>query len=110
MKEKTKKKFFKSESERNLWIRLNAEHIRDSQKKTNNSKEDDLGSVDEQYSHMWVSNNQLTYDESERDAPRFSFEELLLLSHEELLKITRKRHMEFIQEIFSDININNRQP
>ena len=52
---------------------------------------------------MWVSNNQLTYDECNKDAPRFSLAELLTLSFGDLIKITRKQHKEFIEKRFSTL-------
>ncbi len=95
----TKKSFFKSEDERQLWIRLNAERIQYSHKVLNGIDEG-LGDIDTQYSHMWISNNQLIYDEHNCDAPRFSFEELLTLSQQQLLRLNEDRNKEIIRKMF----------
>lgn len=97
---KVKKSFFKSESERNLWVKLNAEHIRYANIVLNRKKDHDLGDVDKPYSPMWVSNNQLTYDEYMRDAPRISFEEFLTLSESQLLSLAQERNRQSIKELF----------
>lgn len=94
-------KFFKSEEDRNLWIRLNAERIQYSHKKLNKIDED-LGAIDKPYSHLWVSNNQLDYDEQKREVPRFSLEELSSLSMEELFKLSIIRNKTKILEMFGD--------
>lgn len=99
-KGKVRKNFFKSESERNLWVKLNAEAIRHFHETINHKEREELGDIDTPYSYMWISNNQLIFDEYERDAPRFSFEELLTLSMDDLVKITRRQHMEFIRKTF----------
>jgi hypothetical protein len=49
---------------------------------------------------MWVSKNQLEYDEANRDALRFSFEELLTKTQDELLILSHNRNVEKIQKIF----------
>jgi hypothetical protein len=99
---KKRKVFFRNEEERNLWIRLNAERIRYSQKILNNIDEQDLGSIDKPYSHLWVSNNQLTYDEYMEDAPRLSLAELSAMNHNDLLKLSQKRNQETIKKIFKE--------
>jgi len=99
---KVKKFFFRNEKERNLWIRLNAELIRYSQKTLNNGDEQDLGNIDKPYSYLWVSNNQLTYDEYMCDNPRMSLAELSAMSHKELFKLSKQRNQETIKEIFGE--------
>lgn len=99
---KEKKIFFKSESERNLWVKLNAEVIRYFHETVNNKEREDLGDINTPFSYMWISNNQLTYDEYECDIPRFSFEELLTLDFNDLIKITRKQHQDFIMKTFPE--------
>jgi len=101
-KDKVRKNFFKDENERNLWVRLNAEHIKYFHKVVNRIEKDNMGDVNKPYSHMWVSNNQLTYDEYMCDAPRYSFEELVL-PHDELLRLADKRNRAHIKKIFGDI-------
>ncbi len=86
------KNFFRNKGERELWIRLNAERIQYS-KKMLNSEEHPLGSISEPQSCMWISGNQLVYDEHCCESPRFSFEELLL-TREELLRLEIKREEE----------------
>jgi len=89
-----------------LWIKLNAERIQYSQKILNN-KDEELGSIDESYSHMWVSKNQLEYDETNCDAPRFSFEELLTNTPHELFKLSQSKNFEKIQKLFESFKIKN---
>jgi hypothetical protein len=98
------KKFFKDENERNLWVKLNAEHIRYGNKMVNYKNEQDLGDVNKLYSPMWVSNNQLTYDEYMCDAPRISFEEFLTLSDAQLLYLVQERNRQKIKEMFEEID------
>jgi len=88
----SRKGFFRSESERNLWIRLNAERLQYGDK-IRKRKESAMGSVDEPHTYMWISRNQLDYDEHERRAPRFSLEELLL-SPAELFRLEKQREDE----------------
>jgi len=97
-----KKSFFRDEEQRNLWIKLNAERIRYSQKILNNRDINDLGDIDTPYTHLWVSNNQLVYDEHQRDQPRFSLEELAAMSQEDLLRLSEERNKEIIKEIFDE--------
>lgn len=99
--DKIRKNFFKSESDRNLWIKLNAERIQYSQKFLNRV-DLPLGEIGERFSCMQVSVNQLEYDEHERQAPRFSLEELLLLSEPELFKLADERNRERIQKMFAN--------
>ena len=103
--EKVKKNFFKDEDQRNLWIRLNAEHIHYVAKKINKTdfkRHLELGKLGEPFSCMQISANQLDYDEHMCDAPRFSFEELVL-PHDELLKLEKKRNGEMVKKMFREI-------
>lgn len=84
-----KKNFFKNEKDRLLWVRLNAERIQYSCKMAN-KKDEPLGKIGEPNSCMQISLNQLEYDEAELNAPRFSFEELVL-SHDKLFILNEKR-------------------
>ena len=98
---KVQKNFFKDENERNLWVRLNAEHIQYANKILNHIDKS-LGEIGVPYSYMQISSNQLVYDEYMRDAPRFSFEELVL-PHPELFRLSQKRNQEAIKKIFGDV-------
>lgn len=103
--EKVKKNFFKDEDQRNLWIRLNAEHIHYVAKKINKTdfkRHLELGKLGEPFSCMQISANQLDYDEHMCNAPRFSFEELVL-PHDELLKLEKKRNGEMVKKMFREI-------
>ena len=80
-------KFFKTDAERDLWIKLNAERISYYNRTVLKENVQDLGSVDKLHSCMYISNNQLDYDETESNKPRFSLEELLSLSDEEILEL-----------------------
>ena len=100
-KDKVKKNFFKDEKERLLWIRLNAQHIQYSSKKLNRIDKP-LGELGVPYTYMQISANQLEYNEYMCDAPRYSFEELVL-PHDELLRLADKRNRAHIKKIFGDI-------
>ena len=95
-----RKNFFKSDSERNLWIKLNAERIKYNNEVKNRIINEGLGSVDIKYSPMWISKNQLDYDEHECDAPRFSFEEFLTLTPQELHRLGEQRTRAKLKEMF----------
>ena len=97
-----KKNFFRNEAALNLWLRLNAEHIRFFNKVVNGIDREDLGAIDKPYTPYWVSNNQLTYDEYKCDAPRFTLEELSSLSHEEILVICERRTKQVFYEMFGE--------
>ncbi len=60
---KERKIFFKSEADRNLWIKLNAEVIHHFSVTRNKKIDEGLGDVNKPFSPMWVSKNQLDYDE-----------------------------------------------
>lgn len=98
-----RKSFFESEEQRNLWLRLNAERIRHFHRVVNNQDVQELGHVDKAYTHLWISNNQLIYDEYMRDAPRFSLEELAAMLPDDLLKLGSARNRETIKELFGDL-------
>jgi len=100
---KVKKSFFKDEEQRNLWVKLNAERIRHHALVINGINRPDLGDVNIPYTHLSISNNQLTYDEYLRDEPRFSLEELSSMSYDDLLKLSAKRNAETIKELFEDV-------
>jgi hypothetical protein len=104
-KDKIRKNFFKDESQRNLWIRLNAEHIHYVAKKLNKidfKQNLEIGKLGEPFSCMQISANQLDYDEHMCDTPRFSFEELVL-PHDELLRLENKRNKETLGKMFGEI-------
>jgi hypothetical protein len=97
---KVKKVFFKDQEQRSLWVRLNAEHIQYSSKVLNNLDEP-LGKIGEPFSYMQISENQLTYDEFMCNAPRFSFEELVM-SHQQLFKLAQKRNEDKIKKAYNE--------
>lgn len=98
--------FFNSDEERKIWIRINAELIQYTQKLINGIN-NEIGKINLPYSPMWISNNQLTYDEYECDAPRFSLDELLSLSISELFKLNQQREEDEIQRMFLECKKNN---
>ena len=79
---------------------MNAEHI---QYSNNISKINEVAIKNgiEPLSSLQISANQLDYDEHECNAPRFSFEELVL-PHDELLKLERKRNDETVKKMFKE--------
>lgn len=104
---KEKKSFFRNDEERNLWIRLNAERIQYYHKTINNIDKQDLGSIDEKFSPLWISNNQLIYDEYMEDAPRFSLEELSAMNHDELLELSQERNKETIKRLYEKFSLDD---
>ena len=95
------KKFFTSEEERELWIKLNAKSIQYFNLQVNN-QESELGDINTPYTPMWISNNQLKYDEENKNEPRYSLEELSSLSMSELVKLCRKKHREWVKKYFPE--------
>jgi len=94
-----KQSFFRNESDRTLWVRLNAERIRHL-KKLSGDDNTDLGTIDEIHSPIWISNNQLTYDEYMSDEPRFSLAELAGLSDDELFMLFEERNRDLLERLF----------
>lgn len=95
-------KFFKSESKRELWIRLNAERqidwesgLRYFDKSTQTYKPTfqalNPRTMEEA---LEISRRQLEYDEKNKDKPRYSLEEMLTLDIDGLNEIGRKQHQE----------------
>jgi hypothetical protein len=95
------KSFFKSQTDRDIWIRINAELVQYTQKVLNGVQKE-LGNMSIDYSPIWESNNQLVYDEHECDVPRFSLEELLISSIPELFQIARQREEEETRRMFEE--------
>ena len=96
-----KKNFFKSESERLLWVRLSAERIQYSHKRLNN-QDVPMGEIGQPYTCMQIALNQLEYDEANCDAPRFSFEELLTLDEKQLFNLASNRNAMKIKKMFEN--------
>lgn len=92
-----KLKFFRNEDERNLWIKLNAERIQFILQKKNNIIEDFEKC-------KRISLNQLEYDEKNRTIIRYSLEDLLLYSPQELFNIELKKEDDIINRIFEEDN------
>ena len=97
-----KRKVFFAKKDRDLWVRLNAERMRYSYNKTNNCDEQDLGDIDTPHTYIWISNNQLIYDEYMEDQPRFSLEELAAMSHKDLFRLAEERLKETIERQFDE--------
>jgi len=108
-RDKEKKNYFRNDEERNLWIRLNAERLRYSNKILNNIDEQDLGSMDEERSPIWISTNQLIYDEYMEDNLRFSLEELSGMNHEDLFELAQIKNQEMIDRIFDEMFENTKE-
>ena len=99
MKNRTakRKNFFRSERDRSLWIRLNAERLQYSDMMLGRESPA-MGSTDQPHTYMWIAKNQLDYDEHERTAPRFTFEELLL-SPADLFRLEQQREEEKMRKM-----------
>lgn len=98
--------FFNSESDRNLWIRLNAEHQIDWEKSLTwyNPKTGKHEPTQQALNHrtmeqaLKVSENQLECDERNGKL-RFSLEELLTLSTQELDSIYRRGIIKLVEQM-----------
>jgi hypothetical protein len=86
-------------------VRLNAEHNQYALKVIRDIDEP-LGDINEHLSLMQNSLLQLEDDEINNDAPRFSFEELVL-PHDELLRLSKERHEKKIRKLCFTHNIEN---
>ena len=106
-----KKTFFKSDSERELWIKLNAERQVAWEKSLtyfNSATGKYLPtlqalnprSIEEA---LEISRGQLEYDEENKESPRFSLTELLTLNTEELTAIQLKQHQDFCKQNFGEL-------
>lgn len=79
-------------SEKNLWIDLTAEHIQWFQKRVN-KQDTDLETCRE------IATNQYNA-QSKNSNLRYTLEDLLTKSHEELLAVSRQWHKNFVRKNF----------
>ena len=86
--------FFKSDSDRNLWIKLKGEFGNEFQMRVN-KKESDIEGC------MQVAKNQLEYDEAHGKL-RITLEQLLSFSYEQYEEHLRMRHAEWC-EVFKEL-------
>ncbi len=86
--------FFKSELDRDLWIKLNGEFINEFQMKVNKSPSDINGCEQ-------VAKNQLKYDE-ENGKLRMTLEQLLSFSYEQYDEHVKNKHKEWCK-IFEEL-------
>ena len=102
-------KFFKTESERELWIKLNAERQIEMEKgltyfdKETQTYRPTLQALNPRTMSeaFEISRNQLEYDEKNKDKPRYSLEEMLTLDIDGLNEIGRKQHQEWCKKFES---------
>jgi hypothetical protein len=102
-------KFFKSESERELWIKLYAERQIEWEKelryfdKATQTYKPTLQAINPRNMEeaLEVSRRQLEYDEKNNDKPRYSLEEMLTLDIDGLNDIRRKQHQEWCKKFES---------
>jgi len=95
-------KFFKSNEDRELWIKLNAQHQIEWEKSlTYFDRVSQTYKPTQQALHprtyndaLEVARNQLEYDEKNKDAPRYTLEEYLTLNLKELEAIRLKDFQE----------------
>ena len=91
---------FKSESDRQLWIRLNAKYLQWFQKTRNKHDCPFDGPNPNDYGHcMGVSRNQLEFDEASGKL-RFTLIELSTLDMEDLNRLAMEQLRQFIKESF----------
>lgn len=103
---------FNSESDRNLWIRLNAQRQIEWEKsltyfdKVSGTNKPTLQALNPRSMEeaMEISNNQLLVDEKEGKL-RLSLEELLL-SPDELIVVAQQKHIEYHKKLFNGKNNN----
>ncbi len=99
-------KFFKTESERELWINLNAERQIDYESgltyfdRETQTYKPTLQALSPRTmgEALEISRNQLEYDEKNRSKPRFSLEELLTLNIDRLNRIGENNHQEWYKK------------
>ena len=96
--------FFKDDKQRDLWIHLNAKLIMHVYNAENDTKINDLGGVDKRYTPLWISNNQLTYDEINSDAPRFSLEQLSSMDYDDLVVLSQRQKREKMKKFLGDVD------
>ena len=94
-----KGKFFKSEAERNLWIKLNAEFGRQFQINVNHQPPFDIYEKVNGISDIDVATNQLEYDEN-HGSLRVTLEQLLTFSYEEFETNLRNNHRKWYEKHF----------
>jgi len=102
-------KFFKTESERELWIKLNAERQIELEKelryfdKETQTYKPTLQALNPRTMKeaLEISRRQLEYDEQNKDNPRYTLEELLTLDIDGLNEIGRKQHQEWCKKFES---------
>jgi len=102
-------KFFKTESERELWIKLNAERQIEWEKgltyfdRETQTHKPTLQALNPRTisEALEISKNQLEYDEKNNDNPRYSLEEMLTLDIDGLNKIGTRRHKEWCEKFES---------
>lgn len=102
-------KFFKTESERELWIKLNAERQIEWEKgltyfdKETQTRKPTLQALNPRTMSeaLEISRDQLEYDEKNKDKPRYSLEEMLTLDIDALNIIGSKQHQEWCKKFES---------
>ena len=102
-------KFFKTESERELWIKLNAERQIAWEKgltyfdKATQTYKPTLQALNPRTMEkaLELSRDQLEYDEQNKDKPRYSLEEFLTLDINGLNEIGMKQHQEWCKKFES---------
>lgn len=101
--------FFRTESERKLWIKLNAERQIEWEKcltyfdKETQTHKPTLQALNPRTMDeaLEISKNQLEYDEQNKDKPRYSLEEMLTLDIDGLNKIAATQHQEWCEKFES---------
>jgi hypothetical protein len=100
------KNFFKTDSERELWIKLNAERQIEWEKglKYFDTKSQTYKPTHQALNHrsmeeaLRISRGQLRVDEETKDKPRYSLEELLTLTIDKLNEIQKSHHLEWCKK------------
>ncbi len=101
--------FFNTESDRQLWIKLNAERQIEWEKgltyfdKETNTYKPTFQALQPRTMEeaLDCSKRQLEYDEKKCSKPRFTLEELLLLNRDGFLQIEKKNHQKWIEKFES---------
>ena len=101
-----KSKFFQTEADRELWIKLNAEYQIEWEKNLtyfDNESQTHKPTLQARNPRtmeeaLEVARNQLKWDEENKEKPRFTLEELLILNHKELESVRLKQHQEWCRK------------
>ena len=81
-----------------------AEFSRQFQQNVNKKVIPDIGTIDQQWSPMWVANNQLKYDEEQNGALRYTLSQLRNWTLKEYQHALQIRHAALVAKLAKDLH------